>query len=134
MVAALRCVRPQFQWYQLAYATEMKPIQLHDSIEGLSQKIVSIILHYITITNHLFEVWKFISVSGRYCYDFRPRFEILGDGASVASVFIHPDELRDLVVGVEDVDDEPRVVVQRVCRSVLENHPECHLASDGNTI
>ena len=42
MVAALRCVRPQFQWYQLAYATEMKSIQLHDSIEGLSQKIVFI--------------------------------------------------------------------------------------------
>ena len=55
MVAALRCVRPQFQWYQLAYATEMKSIQLHDSIEGLSQKIVSndpihyITLHYITL-------------------------------------------------------------------------------------
>ena len=46
MVAALRCVRPQFQWYQLAYATEIKSIQLHDSIEGLSQKIVSITLHY----------------------------------------------------------------------------------------
>ena len=44
----MRCVRPQFQWYQLAYATEMKSIQLHDSIEGLSQKIVSITLHYIT--------------------------------------------------------------------------------------
>ena len=46
MVAVLRCVQPQFQWYQLAYATEMKSIQLHDSIEGLSQKIVSITLHY----------------------------------------------------------------------------------------
>ena len=52
MVAALRCVWPQFQWYQLAYATEMKSIQLHDSIEGLSQKIVAIhyiTLHYITL-------------------------------------------------------------------------------------
>ena len=49
MVAASRCVRPQCQWYQLAYATEMKSIQLHDSIEGLSQKIVSITLHYITL-------------------------------------------------------------------------------------
>ena len=29
MVAALRCVRPQFQWHQMAYATEMKSIQLH---------------------------------------------------------------------------------------------------------
>ena len=47
MVAASRCVRPQFQWYQLAYAT--KWIQVHDSIEGLSQKIVSITLHYITL-------------------------------------------------------------------------------------
>ena len=27
---------------------EMKSIQLHDSIDGLSQKIVSITLHYIT--------------------------------------------------------------------------------------
>ena len=27
----------------------MKSIQLHDSIEGLSQKIVSITLHYITL-------------------------------------------------------------------------------------
>ena len=43
------CVRPQFQWYQLAYATEMKSIQLHDSIEWFSQKIVSITLHYITL-------------------------------------------------------------------------------------
>ena len=51
MVAALRCVRPQFQWYQLAYATEMKSIQLHVSIEGLSQKIVSITLHYIQVVN-----------------------------------------------------------------------------------
>ena len=50
MVAALRCVRPQFQWYQLAYATEMKSNQLHDSIEGLSQKIVSITLHYSVYT------------------------------------------------------------------------------------
>ena len=32
------------QWYQLAYATEMKSIQLHDSIEGLNQKLVSITL------------------------------------------------------------------------------------------
>ena len=29
--------------------TEMKSIHLHDSIEGLSQKIVSITLHYITL-------------------------------------------------------------------------------------
>ena len=29
------------QWYQLTYATEIKSIQLHDSIIGLSQKIVS---------------------------------------------------------------------------------------------
>ena len=47
MVAALRCVRPQFQWYQLAYATEIKSLQLHDSIEGHSQKIISFTLHYI---------------------------------------------------------------------------------------
>ena len=45
MVAAWRCVRPHLLWYQLAYATEMKSIQLHDSIEGLSQKIVFITLH-----------------------------------------------------------------------------------------
>ena len=49
MVAALRCVRPQFQWYQLAYATEIKSIQLHDSIVRHSQKIVSFTLHYITL-------------------------------------------------------------------------------------
>ena len=42
MVASLRCVRTQFQWYQLAYALEIKSIELHDSIERLSQKIVSI--------------------------------------------------------------------------------------------
>ena len=52
MVAALRCVQPQFQWYQLAYATEIKSIQLHDSIEGLSQKIVSSTLHYISGCMH----------------------------------------------------------------------------------
>ena len=44
MVAALRCVRPQIQWYQLAYATEIKSIQLHGSIVGLSQKD-SILIH-----------------------------------------------------------------------------------------
>ena len=41
MVATLRCVRPQFQWYQLAHVTEIKSIQLHDSIVGLRQQIVS---------------------------------------------------------------------------------------------
>ena len=40
MVVALFCVRPQFYWYQLAYATERKSIQLHDSIEGLSQLLL----------------------------------------------------------------------------------------------
>ena len=48
MVAALSCVRLQFQWYQLAYSREIKSIQLHDSI-WLSQKIVSSTLHYITL-------------------------------------------------------------------------------------
>ena len=38
MVAAERCVRPQFQWDQLAYATEIKSIQLHDSIIRFSQR------------------------------------------------------------------------------------------------
>ena len=33
MVATLRYVRPQVQWYHLAYATEIKSIQLHDSIK-----------------------------------------------------------------------------------------------------
>ena len=41
MAAALRYVRPQFEWYQLAYATEIKSIQLHDSVEGFSQTIIS---------------------------------------------------------------------------------------------
>ena len=47
MVAALRCVRPQFQWCQqlLAYATEIKSSQLHASIVRLSQKIISFTLH-----------------------------------------------------------------------------------------
>ena len=31
------------------YATEIKSIKLHDSIEGLSQKIIYITLHYITL-------------------------------------------------------------------------------------
>ena len=48
MVAALRCVRPQFQWYQLANATKIKSIQLNDSIVGLSQKIVSFTFTYFT--------------------------------------------------------------------------------------
>ena len=34
----MRCVRPQFQWYQVTYATEIKSIQLNDSIVGLSLK------------------------------------------------------------------------------------------------
>ena len=44
----LGCVRPLFQWYQLAYATEIKSVQLHDSIVSLSQKRVSFTSHYIT--------------------------------------------------------------------------------------
>ena len=40
------CLAISFKRYQLIYVTEMKSIQLHDSIEGLSQKIVSITLHY----------------------------------------------------------------------------------------
>ena len=59
MVAALRCVRPQFQWCQLAYATGMKSIQLHDA--WLYRKaqpkdsIIYITSHHITshhITSH----------------------------------------------------------------------------------
>ena len=57
MVAALRCVRPQIQWFQLAYATEKKSIQLHDSIEGLSQKIASYTLHYIHLTGWALYCW-----------------------------------------------------------------------------
>ena len=44
MVTPLRCVQPQ-----LAYATEIKSIQLHDSIVRLSQTIVSFTLHYIML-------------------------------------------------------------------------------------
>ena len=47
MVAALHCVWPEFQWYQLAYATEMKSIQLHDSIV-MALPWDSMQLHYIT--------------------------------------------------------------------------------------
>ena len=38
MVAALRCVRPQFQWYQLAYAAETKSNHFPYPIEGLSER------------------------------------------------------------------------------------------------
>ena len=52
---SLRCVRPQFQWYQMAYTTEIKSIQLHDSIVGLSQKIVSSSFAFtFTIRSHCF--------------------------------------------------------------------------------
>ena len=44
MAAALRCVRPQFQWYQL-YATEMKSIQLHDYRRAQPKDSI----HYITL-------------------------------------------------------------------------------------
>ena len=40
----------QFQWYQLAYETEMKSIQLNDFIVGLSQKIVS-----LTFTSSIYD-------------------------------------------------------------------------------
>ena len=62
MVAALRCVRPQFQWYQLANATEIKSIQLHDSIVRLSQKIVSFTLHYITLQHNVTQPTKSLQV------------------------------------------------------------------------
>ena len=41
--AALRCVRPQFKWYQLAYSTEI----MHESIVSPCHEIVSFTLHYI---------------------------------------------------------------------------------------
>ena len=44
------------------YATEIKSIQLHDSIVRLSQKIVSFILHYITTPSFLI---RFLFVSLR---------------------------------------------------------------------
>ena len=44
------CFRPQFQWYQLANATEIKSIQFHDSIVGLSQKIVSFTFTFTCLT------------------------------------------------------------------------------------
>ena len=62
MVAALRCVRPQIQWYQLAYATEIKSIQLHDSIEARAQPKDSILLHYITFMRrvHMYETCAYV--------------------------------------------------------------------------
>ena len=75
MIAALRCVQPQFQWYQLAYATEIKSIQMHDSIKRLIPKIVSIILHYILSDRSW---WGHFSYSSwficclRYCRSFHP--------------------------------------------------------------
>ena len=49
MVAVFRCVRPQFHWYQLAYATEIKSIQLHDCIRMVSpwDSIIYITLHLL---------------------------------------------------------------------------------------
>ena len=64
MVAALGCVRPQFQWYQLAYATEIKSIQLHDSRQGKAQPKDSIIY----ITSHCITmicIWKHIRNPGQ---------------------------------------------------------------------
>ena len=43
----------------LAYATEMKSIQLHDSIVRLNQKMVSFTLHYM-ITIHYIELYTYI--------------------------------------------------------------------------
>ena len=44
------CVRPQFQWYRLAYATEIKSIQLHDFIVIASTWDRSVTLHYMKPT------------------------------------------------------------------------------------
>ena len=51
VVAALRCVRPHFQWSHLSYATEIKSIRLHDSIVMASplDSISYSTLHYITL-------------------------------------------------------------------------------------
>ena len=40
----MRCFRPQFQWYPLAYATEIKSIQLHDSFVMVTLESIS--LHF----------------------------------------------------------------------------------------
>ena len=50
MVAVLRCVRPQFQWYRLAYATEIKSIQLHDSYRRAQPKDRILYIYYIKWT------------------------------------------------------------------------------------
>ena len=57
----------------------MKSIQLHDSIEGLSQKIVFITLHYITLHRQVGEGAEETQESnqdGEYSYE--DRLRILG--------------------------------------------------------
>ena len=56
IIAALRCVWPQFQWYPLAYPT--KSIQLHDSIVIASP---SVILHNFSLVGWT-SIWEFMLV------------------------------------------------------------------------
>ena len=51
MVAASRCVWPQIQWYQLVYATEIKSIQLHDSIK---RPYITLYTSFLCMARHCF--------------------------------------------------------------------------------
>ena len=46
-----RCVRPQFQWYQLAYATEMKSISIAWLYRRAQPKDS---IHYVSVNNWMF--------------------------------------------------------------------------------
>ena len=68
------------------------------------------------------EVRKLVPVSGGDGDDVSARVQVLRHAAGIASVLVESDELRNLVVGVDDFDPDPRVVVQRVGRTVLPHH------------
>ena len=73
------------------------------------------------------EVRKLVPVSGGDGDDVSARVQVLRHAAGISSVLVESDELRNLVVGVDDFDPDPRVVVQRVGRTVLPpTHTDTH--------
>ena len=68
---------------------------------------------------YLFEIWKFVFVGCRHGDDFDAGIKVLGDAAEVTAILVETDELRNLVVGVNDVDGETSVVVEGISCSIL---------------
>jgi len=71
---------------------------------------------------NLLEVRKLILVGCGDGDDFGSRWKVLSNTARIATVLVESNKLWNFIVLVDQVDRQSRVVVQRVCCTVLSHH------------